>query len=115
VPETITSQFVGNILAIRYDALPAEAIELAEQAATVRRDIHTMDALAWAYWRGGRVDAAAKAIAVATSTGTRDPRIRCHADAIAASLAGTPPGGQVCHPLDMMVAPSTLGTTAGRP
>jgi len=31
VPETITSKFVENILAVRYDALPAEAIELAKQ------------------------------------------------------------------------------------
>ena len=84
-----------------------EAIELAEGAAAVRRDIHTMDALAWAYWRAGRVEDAAKAIAVATSTGTRDPRIRCHADAIAAAVAGNTPGGEVCHPLDMLVARST--------
>ena len=94
---------------------PAEAVELAERAATVRRDIHTMDALAWSYWRAGRVDEAAKAIAAATSTGTRDPRIRCHADAIAAAVAGNIAAGEVCHPLDTIVARSTARAAVQRP
>jgi tetratricopeptide (TPR) repeat protein len=89
----------------------SEAVALAERAATVRRDIHTMDALAWAYLRAGRVDDASKAIAIATSTGTRDPRIRCHAAAIASAAAGTTSAGDVCHPLDVMVArPTTTAT-----
>ena len=90
----------------------SEAVELAERAAAVRRDIHTMDALAWAYHRAGRVDDAAKAIAVATSMGTIDPRIRCHADAIASAVAGRMPAADACHPLDTVVARPT--STAAR-
>jgi hypothetical protein len=44
-----------------------------------------MDALAWSYFRGGRVADAATAIQRATRLGTVDPRIRCHASAIALS------------------------------
>ena len=90
----------------------SEAIELAERAATTRHDIHTMDALAWAYWRAGRADDASKAIAVATSTGSKDPRIRCHADAIASAVAGHMPRAELCNPLDTVIARPT--STAAR-
>jgi tetratricopeptide (TPR) repeat protein len=77
----------------------SEAVSLAERAARDRADIHTMDTLAWAYFRAGRVDAAAAAMRKALRTGTRDPRIRCHASAIAAAQAGSTPAS--CHPLDV--------------
>jgi tetratricopeptide (TPR) repeat protein len=75
---------LARFLAERGRDIP-EAIALAERAASERQDVVTMDALAWSYFRGGRVADAATAIQRATRLGTVDPRIRCHASAIAAS------------------------------
>lgn len=61
----------------------AEAVALAEEAASTRSDIFTMDALALAYFRAGRLDEAASASARALRTGTRDRRLLYHAAAIA--------------------------------
>jgi len=74
-----------------------EAIALAERAAAERQDVVTMDALAWSYFRGGRVADAATAIQRATRLGTVDPRIRCHASAIATSQReAVAPGAMSC-------------------
>lgn len=59
-----------------------EAVTLAEEAARSRTDIFTMDTLAWAYYKSGRVAEAEAASARALRTGTRDARITCHADVI---------------------------------
>lgn len=59
-----------------------DAVTLAEEAARSRADIFTMDTLAWAYYKSGRVAEAQAASARAMRTGTRDPRITCHADVI---------------------------------
>jgi tetratricopeptide (TPR) repeat protein len=75
---------LARFLAERGRNIP-EAIALAERAASERQDVVTMDALAWSYFRGGRVADAATAIQRATRLGTVDPRIRCHASAIATS------------------------------
>lgn len=56
-----------------------EAVQLAETAATTRRDIFTMDTLAWAYFGAGRIDEARKASDASLRTGTRDARILYHA------------------------------------
>jgi tetratricopeptide (TPR) repeat protein len=61
----------------------ADAVVLAEQAASGRSDIFTMDALALAYYRAGRFDEAAGAARRALRTGTRDRRLLYHAAAIA--------------------------------
>jgi tetratricopeptide (TPR) repeat protein len=61
-----------------------EAIRLAERAAAERDDIFTADALAWAYYKAGRLAEARRAITRAVRTGTRDRVIRRHADTIAA-------------------------------
>jgi tetratricopeptide (TPR) repeat protein len=61
----------------------ADAVALAEEAASTRSDIFTMDALALAYFRAGRLDAAAAASRQALRTGTRDRRLLYHAAAIA--------------------------------
>jgi tetratricopeptide (TPR) repeat protein len=61
-----------------------EAVGVAEQAAAQRHDIFTQDALAWAYFKAGRVEDAKKALALALRTGTEDRDIRSHAKAIAA-------------------------------
>jgi tetratricopeptide (TPR) repeat protein len=59
-----------------------EAVALAERAASTRRDIYTMDALAWAYFKAGRLSDAVRASDDALRTGTRDARILAHAAAI---------------------------------
>jgi tetratricopeptide (TPR) repeat protein len=60
----------------------AEAVRTAEAAIAERRDIFTADALAWAYFRAGRVQDARRAMADARRTGTRDRGILQHAAAI---------------------------------
>jgi tetratricopeptide (TPR) repeat protein len=75
---------LARFLAERGRDIP-EAIALAERAAHERQDVVTMDALAWSYFRAGRMADAASAIQRATRLGTADPRIRCHASAIALS------------------------------
>ena len=75
---------LARFLAERGRNIP-EAIALAERAASERQDVVTMDALAWSYFRGGRVADAATTIQRATRLVTVDPRIRCHASAIAMS------------------------------
>jgi tetratricopeptide (TPR) repeat protein len=59
-----------------------EAVNLAEEAARDRRDIFTMDTLAWAYFQAGRLKDAREASRQAVRTGSMDHRIRCHAAAI---------------------------------
>ena len=62
-----------------------EALAVAEQAASVRRDIFTMDAVAWAAFRAGRLERAVEASRLALRTGTRDRALLYHAAAIAAA------------------------------
>jgi tetratricopeptide (TPR) repeat protein len=64
-----------------------EAVQIAEAAATVRHDIFTQDALAWAYFKSGRIADAKRTIALALRTGSRDPDILRHA----AAIQGQPP------------------------
>jgi tetratricopeptide (TPR) repeat protein len=59
-----------------------EAVVIAEEAVKVRQDIFTEDALAWAYFKAGRVEEARRAIRLALRTGTRDRDILRHAEAI---------------------------------
>lgn len=67
------------------------ALRLARDASTVRDDIFTNDALAWAEFQHGHLDAAAAAIARAQRTGTADAAILAHAAAIAAAVASEEP------------------------
>ncbi|PYR62781.1 MAG: hypothetical protein DMF88_26550 [Acidobacteria bacterium] len=64
-----------------------EAVQLAEEAARNRKDIFTMDALAWAYYRAGRFADAEAASRQARRTGTVDRRIVAHAEVIDRSVA----------------------------
>jgi len=59
-----------------------EAVTLAERAAVGRHDIFTEDALAWAYFKAGRLADAARASAQALRTGSRDRDVLYHAAAI---------------------------------
>ncbi len=65
-----------------HDRKIPEAVAIAEKAASERRDIFTEDALAWSYFKAGRVAAAREAIALALRTGTNDADILAHAKAI---------------------------------
>jgi tetratricopeptide (TPR) repeat protein len=82
----------------------AEAVALAEKAASERQDINTLDALAWSYFRAGRLEDAASAIGKATRTGTLDPRVRCHEGAINASRDGRVADERLCDPLSLVGA-----------
>lgn len=62
-----------------------EAVALAEQAARLRRDIFTMDVLAAAYWKVGRLAEARTYSDRALRTGTRDARVLWHAAEIRAA------------------------------
>jgi hypothetical protein len=81
-------QVMARLLAER-DGRTAEAVMLAEEAAQSRADIFTMDTLAWSYFKNGQVSEAQAASARATRTGSRDPRILCHASVIGASSTST--------------------------
>jgi tetratricopeptide (TPR) repeat protein len=61
---------------------PDQAVTIAEQAARDRHDIFTEDALAWAYFRAGRLAEASRASTLALRTGTRDRALLYHAAAI---------------------------------
>ncbi len=62
-----------------------EAVALAEQAAVTRRDIFTMDTLAWSYFKAGRLDGARAAMGEALRTGSVDARLLYHAAEIQAA------------------------------
>ena len=61
------------------------AVNLARAELERRGDIFTLDALAWALARAGRVDDASTVMARALSEGTQDGRLFLHAAAIAAA------------------------------
>lgn len=62
-----------------------EAVVLAEEAATTRRDVMTLDTLAWAYFRSGRLPEARRRSDEALRLGTRDARLLYHAAEIVAA------------------------------
>ena len=78
-PQTLAAFFAGH------DRNIPEAVTLAEAAARSRRDIFTMDTLALAYWKAGRLDQARRASGEALRTGTRDAKLLWHAAEIRAA------------------------------
>lgn len=64
---------------------PAAAVSLAEEAAARQRDIFTIDTLAWAYFKAGRLAEASKHSTDALRTGCRDSRLLYHAAEIRAA------------------------------
>jgi len=68
-----------------HDRKIPEAVAIAVGTSAERHDIFTEDALAWAYFKAGRVADAREAIAQALRTGTADADIRAHAKAIEAA------------------------------
>lgn len=69
-----------------------EAVQLAEAEKKTRGDVWTEDALAWAYYRAGRLQDAKEASSRATRLGTRDAQLWYHAGAIKLAL-GDKAGG----------------------
>lgn len=69
-----------------------EAVSIAEDANRTRHDIFSQDALAWAYFKAGRLDDASRMISLARRTGSRDRDILRHATEILGSArqAGRP-------------------------
>ncbi len=98
-------QLLARFLAERGRRLP-EAVALAEDAATTRKDIFTMDTLSWAYYKSGRLDDAKKASASALRTGSRDARILFHAAAIHAANGDL---SEARRTLDRIPAPDAVG------
>ena len=66
-----------------------KAVDLARAELEKRGDVFTLDALAWALARAGRVDEASTVMSRALAEGTQDGRLFLHAAAIAAA-AGHP-------------------------
>ena len=64
-----------------------EAVAMAEAAASARHDIFTQDALAWAYFKAGRLVEAKKTMPLALRTGTKDRDILRHARQIESATA----------------------------
>jgi tetratricopeptide (TPR) repeat protein len=62
-----------------------QAVAVAEAVAKTRHDIFTEDALAWAYYKAGRIDDAVAASKRALRTGTRDPALLARAAEIRAA------------------------------
>jgi tetratricopeptide (TPR) repeat protein len=75
---------LARFLADRGEKLE-EAVAIAEAAHASRKDIFTQDALAWAYFKAGRIDEARRMIRLARRTGTRDADILRHAREIEGS------------------------------
>jgi tetratricopeptide (TPR) repeat protein len=61
------------------------AVELARRELATRRDIFTLDAMAWALASAGRVEEASTLMATALAEGTEDGRLFVHAAVIAAA------------------------------
>jgi tetratricopeptide (TPR) repeat protein len=70
-----------------HDRKVSDAVTIAEAVAAKRRDIFTEDALAWAYYKAGRVKDAYAASQLALRTGTRDEALLARADRIRAAAA----------------------------
>jgi tetratricopeptide (TPR) repeat protein len=73
------------LFAADHDRDIAAAVERARAQLVIRDDIYGHDALAWALFKAGDFDEAAKEADAALALGTRDPRLAYHAGMIAAA------------------------------
>ena len=84
-----TEAFLPLFLA-DHDRKLSDAVAMAEAVASVRHDIFTEDALAWAYFKVGRVEDAYAASQRALRTGTRDEAMLSRAARIRAAAGHAP-------------------------
>jgi len=70
-----------------HDRKLSDAVTIAEAVSAKRHDIFTEDALAWAYYKAGRVNDAYAAMQLALRTGTRDEALLARAARIRAAAA----------------------------
>jgi tetratricopeptide (TPR) repeat protein len=77
------------LFAADHDRAVEAAIYLAESELELRQDIYAWDALAWALYKGNRLDEAAVAANHAMALGTPDPRLAYHAGMIAVARGET--------------------------
>ena len=68
-----------------HDRKLSDAVTIAETVVATRHDIFTEDALAWAYYKTGRLEDAYAASQLALRTGTRDEALLARADRIRAA------------------------------
>ncbi|MGF1509706.1 MAG: tetratricopeptide repeat protein [Myxococcota bacterium] len=61
------------------------AVDLASKEIQLRRDVFTLDALAWAHFAAGNVEAGGKLMKEALAVGNRDARLHLHAALLARS------------------------------
>ena len=69
-----------------HDRNLGEALDLAQKELEVRHDVYTWDALAWAFYKNGKMVEASSASEKALKFGTRDPLFLFHAAMIADGL-----------------------------
>ena len=69
-----------------HDRKLSVAVQIAETVAAARHDIFTEDALAWAYYKSGRLDEAYAASQRALRTGTRDEALLSRAERIRVAM-----------------------------
>lgn len=72
------------------DVNVAEALTLAQKDLEVRHDVYAYDTLAWAYYKNGRLEEAARAIQEALRWGTKDASLFFHAGMIYYRLGDAP-------------------------
>ncbi|HJS58808.1 MAG TPA: tetratricopeptide repeat protein [Vicinamibacteria bacterium] len=72
----------------------AEAVAVARREIARRRDLHTLDAHAWALFRNGRFAESRKVMERALAVGVREASILYHAGAIAAKLGERGPASE---------------------
>jgi tetratricopeptide (TPR) repeat protein len=94
----------------------ALAVSLARRELENRRDVFTLDALAWALVRAGRVDEATPLMERALAEGTQDGRLFLHAAVIAAAAGRQADAARWAHKARMLrftLFPSELGVLRG--
>jgi tetratricopeptide (TPR) repeat protein len=81
-PDLIQTEAALALFLAEHGRRMDDAVKMAEAVAATRQDIFTDDALAWAYYRAGRLDDALAASRRALRTGSRDSKILAHASEI---------------------------------
>jgi len=112
------------LFAADHDRGVEAAISLAESELELRHDIYAWDAMAWALYKGHRLDEAAVAADHAMALGTPDPRLTYHAGMIAAASGETDrarrllthalAGAAYLPPLQVPIAEETLAALSNR-